>query len=516
MAPTAAEKQLEAISTVQPGAADQARLALQGFTVLVRAPPETDKDSLTRAHLLLNLLPRVFQHVHYDGPDQALDLPDSHKAKIRRDAPAKPNLVVNLGQTPRTEPCRTLYATSRGWTSYLSTERPWDEPQGAQNGIATAFCAALVVQDAFHQAVHGFLERGHVLNGTHLYDVANLRTTTRANYEPDVSKFHTENALLVGTGAVGQAFLAALSALPNVTGEIRILDHDLSDEGNEQRCLFAFPESRDQPKVLLAQQYCKKAHPHLRVDIPFAGVNLVTDYSAYRLISGARRPEELVVTALDQEQPRRDVQAGLHKVILNGWTETNRNMLSYGLGWHRIGADTGCLSCFHTPLLAPPSEEEFAANRTGLPVAECRRRLQDPTILNTQAEVAEVAKRLKLPIERLAPATGRPFVDLIHGVCGVAGMEVQGEPVVASVTHVPALTGFLLAAQFVLHTLGARTVPHLAFFTAFHLPADEHEDRRPPNPACYCQIPAVQQAYRTEWQVEGTKSPRPAVQTMVP
>lgn len=510
MAPTAIEKQMDALITVRPGVpAEQARAILRSFVVLIRAPREVkDKDAETRAHLLLNLLPRVFDIVHYDGPESYVDFPDSHKNRIRRDAPPRVDLVINLGPS-RKENCRTLYVASRGWVAYLSTETSWDEPVKSQNGIAAAFAAALAVQDAFNYALGAFLERAQSLHGTYRYDVARLRTTNVSNYEPDVSRFHTEDLLLVGVGAVGQAFLVGLAALPHVTGEIRILDHDISDEGNEQRCLLAFPEAREQPKVFLAQQYIRKNHPNLRIDIPFAGgINLVMDYGAYRNVTGGRAPERLVVTTVDHEQPRRDVQAALHHRILNGWTETNNNMLAYGLGWHTMGGSTGCLSCFHKPSQLPPSEAEFAANRTGFPIDECRRRLSDSSILTSQDDIAAVAKRLKVPAERLAPASGRPFVELLHGVCGVAAMDVQGEPVVASVTHVPALVGFLLAGQLVLHSLQAPTTPHLAFFDAFRLPSDEHEDRRAPNPACYCQTPIVQATYRKQWNIEDSKTPR--------
>lgn len=494
--PTATEKQREALRTIAPKVAD-ADSIIERFVVHVRGPRDSsDADAVVTTHVLLNLLPRVFTHIHYDGTPDALNFPESHKARIRKDAPARADLTIS---TRSEHDDSQVFVASRGWVAHVSTDSPWTEPRLARNGIAATYAAALAVADAFNRAFFSRIERATPIDGTYRYDISTLATSRDGNYEPDVSQLHTEDAVLVGVGAVGQAFLAALSSLPRITGDIRLVEHDSSDEGNEQRCLFAFLENRGTPKALLVQQTLQQRQPYFRVDIPHAAVNVMFDYGGFRLATRGRSAEKLVVTALDQEQARRDVQAGLHRTILNGWTETNQNQLAYGISCHEIGRN-GCLTCFHPPRRTTPSEAEFAANRTGLSQKECEMRLLDPTIHTTADEVRAVAERLRIDPARLAPTIGRPFIELIHGTCGVATMDVQGEPIVASVTHVPTLVGSLLAAQFVLHELGRPSLEHLAIYDAFRPPTDDQLERRDASLSCYCQNEVVRRTYEAQWK----------------
>lgn len=508
---SADEKQQLALEAVDPTRAAAAREALRRYSIHIIANPKgMTRDDSIALQVLANLLPRVFKRVTFDGSQSALQLPESFLPRIHTERPAACDLVIQLGaETPEYGAAlapRRLYVSARGWTSYLSTEVPCSFPPSPPNGIAAVYAAALAVGDAFNDALHDYFARAEPLTGTHLFDLATLSTVTSPNHEPDISQgLHLNEATLVGVGAVGQAFVMCLLHLPGLAGLLRLVDHDFSDEGNEQRCVLAFPENRHNPKVFLARARLQATHPFLHIDAPVGIHPLFGDWALYRQLTHGAITDEIVVTTIDNEQGRRDVQASIPRVILNGWTETAHDQLAYGIGRHTLLGERACLSCFHKPPENAPSEVEFAASRTGLGLAECERRLSDPSILTTTDEIEGVAERWDVPPERLYPFVNKPLIELVHGNCGLGGMDIDGNPVVASVTHVPTLVGALLAAQFVLEALtdvGAKKLDNLASFDALTLPTAHHVHARGKKDGCICKDPVYRDVAAKQWPTE--------------
>lgn len=506
--PSAEQKQQLALEALDPTRAAAAREALRKYSIhIVASATGMTRDDHIVLQVLANLLPRVFKRVTYDGPQNALQLPESFLLRIRTERPAACNLVIQIGpdapEYAATLAPRRLHVSARGWTSYLSTERACDFAPGPPNGIAAVYAAALAVGDAFNDAVREYFERAEPLNGSLLFDLATLTTVAAPNHEPDISRgLHINEATLVGVGAVGQAFVLSLIHLPGLAGLLRLVDHDFSDDGNEQRCVLAFPENRHNPKVFIARSRLQATHPFLHVDAPFGVHPVFGDWSLYRQATHGAITDEIVITTIDNEQGRRDVQASIPRVILNGWTETAHDQLAYGVGRHSILGERACLSCFHKPPPNAPSEAEFVATRTGLSLEECNRRLADPSIFTTTDEIESVADRWGVPAERLYPFVNKPLIDLVHGNCGLGAMDIDGNPVVASVTHVPTLVGSLLAAQFVLEVIGdarAKNLDNLASFDALTLPTAHHVHARGKKDGCICKDPVYREVAAQQW-----------------
>lgn len=451
-------------------------------------------DRLTSASLLLNLLPRLFRKVSATGIDPSRYLPASHAAKIGAMRHTKPDFEFLLQDVPSSSDAATrLFVDSRGWSAYLSYERPCGLPRGTPNAISAFLAAALAVNEAFlnvfrTKAGH---EKSSLLDEDFLFDVIELSRTKEPKYDPRVDvEVDLGSILLVGAGAVGQAFAAALAELPLLSGALRIVDPDMSDGGNEQRCVLAFPESRGQPKAEIVRNHLKTSHPLLLVGAPLAEgfLSMSMDYGAYRALTFGMIKEGVVVTTVDNAQCRRDVQAGLPKVIFDGWTETAPGLMAYGLGRFEAAGPYQCLACFHQPAPGVPDDAELAASRTGWPMDECRRRLADPSILTTEAEAEQVSKRLSQPKSFLKRYVGKPLLSLLHDECGLAAVRVDGQTVIAPVTHVPSVVGGLLAAHVIAFQLGSTRskLANLAFFDAFRLPLTDHAQVRLKSPNCYC------------------------------
>lgn len=508
MTPTPRDKHREAIQGVAPSMDSEAVSApLEQFEVQVLGPtqnPHPDDQAVMTG--LENLLPRMFSQVGVLGRNPEQDeMPSFHRARIRRERLNDPDLSIVVGpDAPRPE-SPALFVGSEGWTPLLSRERVFTrERQDVRNPIAGLHAAALAAGEAFKTAYQEELSGIQPIEEPLRYDILRFQRTERPVHEPLIpQQLHIDQALLVGAGAIGQAFVTSIALLPEVTGSLRIVDPDQSDEGNIQRSMLAHRENQGVPKAQLCRNALVRNHGLLQIGIPTSAPKVMTDYQGYRSMTDGRIDEPLVVTAVDSAQARRDVQAGLPKVILDGWTEVQEGLLGYGIGRFTLDDPHGCLSCFHHPPDDEPEEADLAASVTPFSKEECQRRLDDHTIPTTREDLVEIANHTKRDFEEIRHLQGSPLEEILHAQdCGLARMRVDEEDVRAPVTHMPALVGTLLAAQFVVEVMEEReqtSLEHLASFDARWAPTDAQLSEREPSTECICQKSPFGSAYQEMW-----------------
>lgn len=484
------EKQLAAIRTVAPTVSiDQATRSLQTFRLRVVSPQQLTPDRRITLGVLQNLLPRIFQNLEFVTGESA--------------SSAGADMVLQLDESPNTSPMPTLYVGSSGWAVYLGTRVPKAPPLAHPNPLSAFMAASFAASAAFTQAFKEILNTV-ALPEAFQFDVLRLRPVPEPIQEPLLPEVVPLDFALVGVGAVGQALLASLETLNMISGNIRLIDPDSSEQGNEQRCMLANPQNRGQAKTAIARKFLIAKHPFLLVDTPLPAPlgTVASDYAGYRLLTRGRSCEPLVVAAVDNPQARRDIQAGLHRVILNGWTETSKGILAYGISRHELSNGRGCLACEYVPT-GDADEATIAAVRTGWPREECLARLNDPGRLTTAEEVATIGARWNVQPDLLTPYINRPFADLLHGQCGLMTFMDTGSTIVAPVTQVPALVGGFLSIQVVAESLGWDTVlRHKATFDAFNWPTADQFSEYGRIAGCFCSRADVQQVYESEW---GTK-----------
>ena len=84
------------------------------------------------------------------------------------------------------------------------------------------------------------------------YDVITHGKTSQPVTEPKLPEIiDYENLMIVGCGAIGQAFCLAIKLATKLSGKIRLLDHDNLEPSNEQRYLSAYEEVRRSNKAAL-------------------------------------------------------------------------------------------------------------------------------------------------------------------------------------------------------------------------------------------------------------------------
>lgn len=542
---TPAHKSLESLVAAAPGTSPSQFLARleQTHILLIAQNPgmeARERDRQVQAYVLLNLLPRMFPNVYCAGIDPAtlFDPAAGHARRINTPGPdLKPTIVVALvDEAVRVEPAApVVYADNRGWTAYVSRERPWSEPAAASNPVGAYFAGGLAVAEVFNQVFREAFPRAEIVAQTHTFDLVTLEENQGPNYEPSLAqRIDLGDAAIVGLGSVGQAVVDILAHVPSVSGSIRLIDPEATDPGNESRYVLSYPNNRGSFKVLIARDRLKRAFPLLRVDPngPFLfqpvaatllGVQELgkirvlpretkqpwfvppVDYGAHHDLVRGHVPYERLLCSVDSEQARRDVQFGLHRVVLNAWTDTADGRMGYAVGRHTIRGPDACLACVYHP--APrhhePTPAEFVQELTGWPPEVVTQRLAAGSAYTvTAADLGPTVKARGLTPEQLEKIVGKSLEEVLHGPeCGLANLPGPDREQRAQVLHVPILAGCHLATQALLDALGhGRVLKNLAIFDALR-PPNRHAKAatRSKEPGCLCGDAVVQATYRNLW-----------------
>jgi hypothetical protein len=148
------------------------------------------------------------------------------------------------------------------------------------------------------------------------------------------------NATIVGAGGIAAGIMAAFGELGlSLTGILRLIDGDLIDKTNFNRLIFArwADLSPAIHKVTSAQRYLQKRVPS--VDI----VSQPVPYGEFKENLGPRRERRipLIVTAVDNDDTREEVQRDLPYELLDGGTGTKGNCRIERI----LFLDGACIGC---------------------------------------------------------------------------------------------------------------------------------------------------------------------------
>jgi len=498
---SALQKNITAIQSIDASLSEiQIKKRLDEFRIdiVLDSPPDENSNIMDTAMVMLNLLPRLFSGVRLVGkPNLINKFPPSHRGLINiGDKEWSPSLIIKLGNEPLQSDNPVLYVGSCGWTAYLSTSEPCTYSTESQNPMGAILAGALATGEAFKKAFSDFIE---VKLCTELiYDPLTHGTSNAPFVKPEIPKeIYLEDLTLIGIGAVGMGFIYCLSRLPRLTGRLRLIDPEVTDESNEQRYFLSFSENRGIGKVQLALQHLRRVHSLLEVEA------IGAPYEGYMQIhSGASVALPLVIVTVDTDKVRRKVQAGLPKIILNGWTETEGNHLGYGIGKHEFAGPYECLACAYFPKSAPSNQEELYSARTGFSIDEVKRRLRDK-IPTTQKDIEFIARNTGADIKNLMRFLGRPLDELLHGQCGIFTIPLPGKPAMAPVPHVSLLVALHLATQLLIPYLEStpeiKPIESAAVFNGLGIPTINNLELRKKEPCCFCSDSVYQDVYKEKW-----------------
>ena len=283
----------------------------------------------------LNLLPRLLRNVSYSGAPSILrSFPPSHVSKIslgNDDCDPSATLIFGSEPMPVKNP---LYVGSEGWSCYLSKENPSPWEMVNYNALSSMYAGSLVVGEVFKDLLPEIPSKK--IN-TLEYDLITHGSAQQPVLQPKIPEIiHIDDLLLVGCGAIGQAFCYGLRLTSKISGRMTFVDNDNLEKSNEQRYLAAFEEYRGKNKAVILAELLKRGNPALfTTAIPMT----YEDYANSASCSTAR---EEVVSVVDNVWTRLNVQAGMPKTLWNGWTDVDTGTLRYGIGRHSIVGEYEC------------------------------------------------------------------------------------------------------------------------------------------------------------------------------
>jgi molybdopterin/thiamine biosynthesis adenylyltransferase len=292
---------------------------------------------------------------------------------------------------------------------------------------------------------------------------------------------------LAGVGAVGCALIYALVAT-GATGRILLLDPDTVKDSNLMRYVLFDSRHLNQPKVSAAASLVEES-----------GIDLIVEKDSVVLQEylenheDERKNAELVISAVDTYQARREIAGWLPRNILNAGT----NPRDFTISRHCFADGYACLACLYP---ARPDEAALAsviARELGLPQAETEN-LQRRKKGLTRAQLEQVALAREAPTDRYLEYEGEPIDSFYNKeFCAQLAVPTARGQAVAPLAHGSALAGFLLA-----QTLTATALGDDHHFRMDIMSGLNHPLRRSPRQRADCPIcgrSAIRAVYAARW-----------------
>jgi hypothetical protein len=310
-------------------------------TIGIRIAPAATAEQRLLAHALVDLALRLdplVQEVQLEGIEEAelgtlLGRVPLELVTERRTL----DFVVAVGSV---EGASDLVVDAAGWTAAIGTEvSPVGE--GILNPIGPLGGAALGAGEIFKTLFKlNFPDAPYSRRFVPMEGVFSFFDYRYNGANPPLEAF-TVDATLVGVGGVGAGVIAALAALgPNVRGLLRLVDHDRLSRDNLNRVTYARIESAlaEVRKVDEAKEFLAARTPNLHVE-PYP-----CPFASFKRELGRRRQDrryDVVITGLDNDPARHEVQRELPRVLIDGATGRDANVTVERV----LLGEWGCLGC---------------------------------------------------------------------------------------------------------------------------------------------------------------------------
>jgi hypothetical protein len=327
-------KQLEAL-----GVAD-AKPASRTTIGIVIAPDATAEQRLL-AHALVDLALRLdplVQEVQLQGIEEAelAALRERVPLEVVEDRRAL-ELVVAVGSV---DDASDLVVDAAGWSAASGT---YVSPvgEGILNPIGPLGGAALAAGEIFKTLFKlNFPDAPYARRFVPMEGVFSFFDYRYDGANPPLEPFAVD-ATLVGAGGVGAGVIAALAVLgPNIKGCLRLVDQDRLSRDNLNRVTYARIDSALAKirKVDEAKEFLTAGTPNLRIEL------YPCRFATFKRELGRRRQDrhyDVVITGLDNDAARHEVQRELPRVLIDGATGRDANVTVERV----VLGEWGCLGC---------------------------------------------------------------------------------------------------------------------------------------------------------------------------
>jgi hypothetical protein len=338
--------QLQALNV---DSAEAAATRGRNVAITLEAAATPSQQLLARALLdsVLRLDPLVAE-VRLHGLDERVlaELEQRLPLEIGGSRSGNVDYTIAVG-TPATE--ADLVLDAAGWLADLGGSI--DDQQGPLNPIGPLAAAALGAGETF-KALFGLSYPDAV--PSRRFEVASGRFSffdyAHDGQSPALTPAEID-AFLVGAGGVAAGTITALGELgPEISGSLRLIDYDLLDSDSLNRVSYARWASavNQASKVGEAKFYLDARLPNLSVT---AHPESFSDFKRHFAPRRSDRRYELIVTALDDDDIRHEVQRELPRVLIDAATGRDANCRVERV----LLGEWACLGCTRHPP-PPPTD----------------------------------------------------------------------------------------------------------------------------------------------------------------
>lgn len=431
-------------------------------SVSLEAPPGIEEHPAQLAGFLLtaNICARTYPRLRFIAPPRLLDECASLALKI--------NPLCDVDKGGGSESTSLYWGGAKASAATVAIAPVgWDVMINSQNlsglqpanALTSMAAGAIGANEIFRRVFANFLPSSTHKETTSGFNILTLagpdQTLPNLPEEIDIGVVH-----LVGAGAIGQAFLHALSAVA-ARGTLVVIDPQTITLSNLQRYILAGDSDIGLSKVVVAETALKGST-----------ISVMGQQSSWELNSRERSSASTLCVAVDTEALRVAIQASLPRRIYNAWTQPA------DIGWsrHESFGEDPCLACLYWPTRARPNYHELIARAlrehelrvlaylsSSIPIDLPLLRGQIPQLLNLtippEAEIwlsrsllEDVALRFALSSDDVQLWKAKTLIDLYHeGICGGALIRHENADLSAEVS-VPlpqqsALAGIMLAVE---------------------------------------------------------------------
>lgn len=300
----------------------------------------------TLVDMLLRLDPLVGEVV-LDAPngdslvaDLSLRLP-----LVADKATAVPDYSIGIGTPGR---ILDLSADAAGWVAAIGDPA---SPEDDGNPIGPLACAALTAAEVFKWAFTAmYPDRAQSLQLTPWRGKFSFYSYADDEASPPLPDLRITTTL-IGAGGVGAGFIRAIAALgPRVSGSLDLVDADVLTADNLNRVSYPTLDA-----VLAGADKVDQATGFLRHHCPYLVVTphpMAFDAFKRRIPRREDRKYDVIVTGLDNDDARMEVQRDLPRILIDG--ATGKDMIGrverVEFGRH------GCLGCSRVAVPAAPGQ----------------------------------------------------------------------------------------------------------------------------------------------------------------
>lgn len=414
-------------------------VALVQITIkLALGPHCREGNDRWMSELTVDMLARLYPRLILTGDEWAVRELGARALRIN------PNIELDGFETPRCV-CigiggallqgRQITGSADGWVASASWANASSFSSQVCNPYAAGVAAVLVVAEVFRAVFTDRLVQAAPMTERRV-SLLNFSSTTGAGMP--LPACDLGEVAVVGLGAVGNAAVWAWARDETLSGALSLVEPETLELSNLQRYILPTLADVGRAKVDLVSDALAasklRCTPHRETLAMFAD----------SMAGGFSIPT--ICVSLDNVVGRRQAQALLPRLVVNGWTGIG----GCGASWHLFGSgQQACLACMYLPKGVGPSQTELVAKALGLdPVRAALLWVTGTGV--TAEDIQRMAAHLSVDVSVLNSWAGKKLTEVyVEMICGSAALDIigSGRAEAVPLCHQSVLAGILMAVE---------------------------------------------------------------------